>query len=170
MYSLENNKARLQLRSVARLGVVTVIGRVDRAIVASLTGVSAASDRGGVVIGVSDRAGLGRGVTSVASRSVSRGSVGGANGLLAGGRIGGRGRIWLDMDVSTRGRGCVVSSGRTRLADRRGGLPARSRDARSAGSGVSGGSARLDMRGGSSRDTRGSGSVAFSVASRGLRS
>ena len=43
MYSLEKNKARLQAHLVARLGVVAVIGRVDRAVVASVIGVSAAS-------------------------------------------------------------------------------------------------------------------------------
>lgn len=151
MYSLEN-KARLQARLVARLGVVAVVGRVDRAVVASLTGVSARR-RGGVVGGVGGRAGLGRGVTSVPSRSVSRGSVGGASGLMAGGRVGGRGRTGLDMSVSTRGRGGVVSGGRTRLADGRGGLPARGRDSRGVCSGVSGSSTWLDMRGRGSRDT-----------------
>ena len=57
------------------------------------------------------------------------------------------------MSVSTRGRGSVVSDGRTRLADRRGGLPARSRDARGTSSGVSGSNTGLDMRGRSSKDT-----------------
>src|SRR4051794_22758261 len=113
--------ARLQARLVARLGVVAVVGRVDRAAVASLTSVPATSGsgvsargRGGVIGGVSGRAGLVRGVTSAASRSVRRGSIGGANGLLAAGRVGGRGRSGLDVRVSTSGRGCVVSGGRTR--------------------------------------------------------